>query len=222
MKNLIAILVIVLLTTAAMASTIKPLSSQYQQSLIEKKLWSKKCPVPLSRLRLVTVDYYDFNQQLHHDGELIVLDALALQTQAIFDELAKQRFPFTSIRPTSDFNGDDEASMEVNNTSAFNCRSNTTHPNEYSLHAYGAAIDINPKINPYIGFNKQQPGQAKIAPINASYYINRSQLPAGSAEFVVNLFRQYGFTEWGGEWHDRIDYQHFQLPKEKVLELASQ
>lgn len=225
MKNTLLILSLISIFSAfsvARASSIEPLSAVYKNHLIQKKLWDKNCPVDLSRLRLVTVDYYDFDGRLHHNGEIIVLDKLALSTKKIFDELAQQKFPFTSIKPSSDYNGDDEASMEANNTSAFNCRLNTTNPDEYSLHAYGAAIDINPKINPYMNFSTKQPGQALILPVNAADYMNRTSLASGSAEPVVYIFQKYGFIEWGGDWHNPIDYQHFQLPKNKVLKLAEE
>ena len=45
------------------------------------------------------------------------------------------------------YDGDDDASMEANNTSAFNDR-NVVGTQSLSMHAYGAAIDINPVQNP--------------------------------------------------------------------------
>lgn len=51
-------------------------------------------------------------------------------------------------------------------------------------------------------------------------YINRIYHVPGSAESVVGVFRENGFTVWGGYWRDRIDYQHFQIPKAIALESA--
>ncbi len=47
------------------------------------------------------------------------------------------------------YGGDDHRSMHHDNTSAFNCRfvNGTTR---WSMHAYGKAIDINPRENPYV------------------------------------------------------------------------
>lgn len=30
---------------------------------------------------------------------------------------------------------------------------------------------------------------------------------------LVEIFKKHGFTIWGGNWHDPIDYQHFQPPR---------
>ena len=32
-------------------------------------------------------------------------------------------------------------------------------------------------------------------------------------EPVVYIFRKHGFSIWGGDWDDRIDYQHFQTAR---------
>jgi hypothetical protein len=196
-------------------NAIKPLTAEYQQRLIKEKLYTPDCPIPLSRLRKVTVSYVDFEGKEHDDGKLIVQDIVAENTLMIFNELKQQKFPIRKIKLTSDYHGDDEASMEDDNTSAFNCRKNTTHPNEYSLHAYGLAIDINPLENPYVGFSKTYPGQAIVLPKNATEYVNRIYHTPGSTESIVSIFAKYGFTEWGGYWRDRIDYQHFQAHRSR-------
>ena len=199
---------------------IEPLSKEYQQLLIAKHLWSPECPVSLSRLSVVTVSYYDFKGKLHHDGKIIVLDNFAQQVETIFSELKQKHFPINKIKLTSDYNGDDIASMEDDNTSAFNCRSITGDSHAYSLHAYGAAIDINPVENPYIGFEQSQLGAANILPKNGVDYINRVFQVPGSTESVLSIFKEHGFTEWGGYWHSPIDYQHFQVPRALAEESA--
>ena len=219
-KKTTALILSLVFCIASQAQSIRPLSKAYQELLTQKHLWYSDCPVPLSRLREVAVNYYDFNDHLHTDGKLIVLDAVAPQTITIFKELEKRHFPINKIKLTSDYNGNDEASMEDNNTSAFNCRPTTNKPNEFSLHAYGVAIDINPLQNPYIGFSKTILGEAFILPKNATSYVNRMLHVPGSVEAVVDVFAHYGFSEWGGSWSDRIDYQHFQVPRDQAETLA--
>ena len=34
------------------------------------------------------------------------------------------------------------------------------------------------------------------------------------AETVIDVFADNGFLIWGGDWHDPVDYQHFQLAGE--------
>ena len=217
MKNIfiktILILSGLLLTSKQVVARIEPLSEDYQQQLLKKHLWYPECPVSLSRLREVTVAYYDFHNNFHTDGKLVVLDAMATQTEEIFKELEMKHFPIEKIRPTSDYQGDDEMSMEDNNTSAFNCRPVTGKTNIFSLHAYGVAIDVNPKQNPYLGFDEKTLGSVTILPKNATNYVNRIFHVPGSAEDIVTVFSEHGFTEWGGSWHKPIDYQHFQVPR---------
>ncbi|MCC8399812.1 MAG: hypothetical protein LN563_04520, partial [Rickettsia endosymbiont of Platyusa sonomae] len=57
--------------------TIKPLSKSSKQEMIKKKVWHEGCPVALNRLRVIKFPYYDFNSVIHHDGKLVVLDAVS-------------------------------------------------------------------------------------------------------------------------------------------------
>ena len=36
-------------------------------------------------------------------------------------------------------------------------------------------------------------------------------------DLCYRLFAEHGF-EWGGDWGDRKDYQHFEVPDEKIAE----
>lgn len=44
-------------------------------------------------------------------------------------------------------------------------------------------------------------------------YLNRANIRPGMLEQVAHIFRQHGFTEWGGNWNDPIDWMHFQTPR---------
>lgn len=35
-----------------------------KQSMIDKKIWQKQCPVKFEQLRLLTMNYYDFDQNI--------------------------------------------------------------------------------------------------------------------------------------------------------------
>ena len=80
---------------------------------------------------------------------LIVRDDVAEEVAAIFGRLFRDRFPIRRIRPIDEYDGDDFTSIEADNTSAFNCRA-ATGSSEWSHHAYGLAIDLNPLENPYV------------------------------------------------------------------------
>ena len=112
-----------------------------------------------------------------------------------------------------EYDGDDLASMEDNNTSCFNYRP-VEGTSSLSKHALGLAIDINPFYNPYITYNKD--GSEKISPANASVYADRTAsfpYKIDENDLCYQLFKEHGFT-WGGHWNSCKDYQHFQ----KVVE----
>lgn len=179
-------------------------------------------PVGCERLRVIRFSYIDFNGRFHEDGQIMVLDAVAENVQAIFRALEMRKFPIDKAKLLDDFLGDDEASMADNNTSSFNDRA-VTGGSAPSLHAYGLAIDINPVQNPYISFDQ---GKASFSPLAGADYANRlnarpaKSIRSGMAEEVVDLFADNGFLIWGGYWDTPIDYQHFQVGR-KIAERLS-
>ena len=118
-------------------------------------------------------------------------------------------FLIERITPIEDFNGDDDASMAANNTSAFNCRDITGQPGRFSNHSWGRAIDINPLINPYVKGDKVYPPEGRK-------YLNREVEAPGlinSGSYVVKRFLKAGW-KWGGDWTNLKDYQHFEKPEQ--------
>lgn len=178
-------------------------------------------PVGCDRLRVVTFDFTNFEGSTEQ-GSVTVLDAFAPYVQTIFNDLQRMAFPLKKARGLEHYLGDDGASMADNNTSAFNGRP-ITGGSSWSLHAYGAAIDLNPLQNPYIGI--QANGQAMIDPVaSARAYVNRMQFRPekperfGLAEPVVDTFADNGFINWGGYFNFPIDYQHFEVAPRRFLE----
>lgn len=161
-------------------------------------------------LRYLKVLYYDFNGDVR-EGELICNRSIAEDLREIFYELYQNEYQIESIRLIDDFDGDDTASMEANNTSCFNYRvvDGTT---SLSKHALGCAIDINPFYNPYIVFDKTGNGQDYISPVGSEIYADRSKAfpyKIDENDLCYKLFKEHGFT-WGGNWNSCKDYQHFQ------------
>lgn len=173
---------------------------------------------------MVRFPYVDFNGVHHEDGELMVMAAVAPEVGQLFRRLHQRGFPLAQARLIGHYRGDDAASMQDNNTSAFNNRQ-ITGGGPPSLHAYGLAIDINPLQNPYLQPDRQ--GMVRVSPPAASHYLNRLAArpgkPArpGMAESVVGLFAEFGFTVWGGYWDAPIDYQHFQFSRGLAERLAA-
>lgn len=164
--------------------------------------WHEGCPVPPSQLRRVTVPYVDFDGRSRR-GELIVHQRVASQVGTIFTELAAAGVPIRSIRPVDDFGGSDDASMAADNTSAFNCR-DAVGGSGWSQHAYGLAIDVNPRENPYLY-------DGKVLPPEGEPFVDRSPLRKGMigpGGAVHRAFTSRGWG-WGGAWRSSKDYQHF-------------
>jgi len=169
--------------------------------------WRPGCPVEPDQLRRVNVDHIGFDGQMHR-GELIVHEALAPGVIAIFERLYRLGYPVEKVRTVDHYpDADDELSMEDNNTSAFNCR-RVPGTNEWSPHAYGRAIDLNPLINPCLY------ASGYFEPQNAAAYLDRSRSDPGllhNGDPAVHVFTDRGWR-WGGEWTGPLDYQHFERP----------
>ena len=186
----------------SLANSIQTISISEQQKIMSSSTWHSGCPVPMSQLRAVFVPYYGFDKQIHQ-GELIVNQSIAQSVLQLFNTLASMHFPIRQIQPMENFNGDDELSMEADNTSAFNCRT-IKGSDKYSWHAYGLAIDINPKENPSVNLTT-----GEVDPKNAVYSRGKNPPMGTITQSIVNLFAKSGWN-WGGNWHAVKDYQHFE------------
>jgi hypothetical protein len=209
-------------TSHGSTEAIAPVSAAFCEDMRTHHVLNTDVKVGCDRLRLVKFRYLGFDDKIHDDGEVVVMDAAAPHVLRIFDNLRKMRFPIFKARPMNEFDGDDNASMRANNSSAFNDR-NLTGGAAPSLHAYGLAIDLNPVQNPFLVLSD---ASVKIEPPAGADYLNRMSVrpgkPArrGMAEAVVRLFAEEGFPIWGGYWDNPIDYQHFQVSR-KLAELLA-
>jgi hypothetical protein len=165
--------------------------------------WRPGCPVPLRDLRLIRLRYWGFDR-LAHRGRLVVHADVARKVVRIFRRLYIQSFPIRQMRLVDYYGADDRTSMEHDNTSAFNCRWRAGQPGVWSQHAYGRAIDVNPVENPYVW-------SGGVSPSNGAPFVDRSDRRRGMifhGDGVWWAFR-YQSWEWGGDWRDVKDYQHF-------------
>jgi len=181
--------------------------------MINQGTWKENCPIPLNRLRLLKISYYDFQGGSQPDGEMVVLDAVVERVLLIFKKLYALKFPIAKIHPMEHYQGDDKSSMADNNSTCF-CYREITGGGAISIHAYGLAIDINPHQNPYIN------SAAEVLPTEGIAYLNRTNLRPGMAESIVKIFQENGFSIWGGNWNTPIDWQHFQTSRAMAQLLA--
>lgn len=138
---------------------------------------------------------------LHHRGQIVVHQALAGDVREIFRELDSAAFPVYSVIPISHFGWSDDASINVNNTSAFNYRT-VAGTRRLSMHAFGRAIDLNPYLNPYL-----TPGKKALR-----QYDPRTPGTIVRGDACYMAFTKRGWT-WGGDWKNEKDYQHFEKRK---------
>jgi hypothetical protein len=168
--------------------------------------------ISLGELRYLKVLHYNFDHRIQV-GELIVNASLAGDFTEIFKELFSQEYEIQSMYLvdnywTGDGTSSDSASIAENNTSAF-CYRAITGGSGLSNHAYGKAIDINPRQNPYFEYINGAPVWGDAF---AGDYLDRS---SGKAHIITHedacfkAFEKHGFT-WGGDWNNPVDYQHFE------------
>jgi poly-gamma-glutamate synthesis protein (capsule biosynthesis protein) len=165
--------------------------------------WHRGCPVGFAGLRLLTVDHWGFDGEVHR-GRLIVNRDAAAAMLRVMHSLYRQRFPIRQMRLVDAYGADDHRSMAADNTSAFNCRFVAGSPGVWSEHAYGRAIDLNPLENPYVtesGYVSPPAGAPFAQRHHAKGVIHRGGP-------VVAAFAAIGW-EWGGNWPWPKDYQHF-------------
>ncbi|WP_082753768.1 M15 family metallopeptidase [Mycobacterium sp. NAZ190054] len=168
--------------------------------------WRPGCPLGPDALRRVELDYWGFDGQTHR-GRLVVHRDLTDAVIDVFAALHRLRYPIEKMQTPDRYPGaDDELSMRDNNTSAFNCR-DIPGTGSWSLHAYGRAVDVNPKLNPYID------RRGEFQPANAGPWVDRSRTEPGmlhDGDPAVRAFTDRGWR-WGGHWRTPLDYQHFEI-----------
>jgi len=161
--------------------------------------YRKGCPVGPAQLRTVSVSYWGFDGKPKL-GAVVVSRRVAPDIVTVFRKLWAARFPIRRLEPVSAFRGSDDASMEADNTSGFNCRfvGGTTR---WSMHAYGEAIDVNPVENPYVR-------GSYVSPAAGRAFLDRNRYRKGMAlrdGVIVRAFASVGW-KWGAGF---ADYQHF-------------
>jgi LysM repeat protein len=159
----------------------------------------RNCPVGPADLRRIWVSYIDF-RGAYHDGYVIMHRNLVARTQGAFLTMFRWRFRIMVMQPASvNMPG---LTSTTTLTTGFKCR--TVHGSgNWSEHAYGRALDINPLQNAmFEGSYIEPPAGAPWRPRDR-YLIGMIH-----AEGVARIFAANGFY-WGGGWRYTKDYMHF-------------
>ena len=179
------------------------------------KSFKEDCTLPREDLRYLHVLHVDLNGETR-EGEMIVNYHIAQDVLDILRQLYEAGYPIEKIRLVDEYDADDELSMEDNNSSSFNFRF-ISHTTRVSKHGLGLAVDINTLYNPY---TKIVDGERIVEPVTGEPYLDReADFPCkiDHEDLCYRLFTEHGF-EWGGDWEDRKDYQHFEIPTSVIAE----
>ena len=176
--------------------------------------YKSDCIVPREDLRYLLVLHKD-KEGNTHQGEMVVHKLIAEDVLEIFEKLYDAGYPIEKMVLPDEYMADDEMQMRDNNSSCFNFRF-ISHTTRISKHGLGMAVDINTLYNPYhkIVTNDDGTPTEVIEPATGAPYLDRTKdfdYKINKGDLCYNLFIEKGF-EWGGDWTDRKDYQHFELP----------
>jgi len=162
-------------------------------------LKDKKVPQEIiEALVLVDVDYRGFNNEIYKGQVVIHKDLESSITEVFRRILSETNFLMTSVSPLSMFNWN--SSAKNNNSGAFDPRL-IANSDEISDHAFGAAIDINPLLNPWVQEDSEN-----------SFYNPNKKGTLEAYSKVVKIFEEEGW-KWGGNWKNSKDWQHFYRPE---------
>ena len=189
--------------TPAFEGRSEPIQGHVKERIVGSS-WHQGCPVGLGDLRLLRVTYWGFDDK-PHNGRLVVNARYDDEIIAVMKRLYHLRYPIRRMQLVDRYDAVDDRSMAHDNTSAFNCRfvAGTT---QWSMHAYGLAIDLNPIENPYVS-------GSHVSPPAGEPYADRSRHAPGmihEGDEVFQAFAKKAGWEWLGDGPQTIrDYQHF-------------
>ena len=190
-------------------SSVRPLPQPMKTQLKQGGFWRSGCPVGLSGLRLLTVTHRGFDGRAH-TGQLVVNRRAARPLAGVFRRLHQLRFPIRHMR-FDDFYGPRRGRpTDGDVTASFECRQAVPSPctggkgtGTWSMHAYGLAVDLNPRENPYVGCGQSRDPDAR------SYRDRSDHRPGMIGSRTVRAFEAIGWS-WAGAWAgDTKDYMHF-------------
>jgi hypothetical protein len=197
------------LALASFHASDAPLSAPVRSELRSGGFWNPGCPVGLSDLRVLTVSHWGFDGRAH-TGRLIVNRQATRPLARVFGRLYGLHFPIRHLRIADVYGPVSGRPRDGDLSGSFECRQAVPSPctggtgtGTWSMHAYGLAVDLNPRENPYVGCGQSRDPAAQR-------YRDRSRHRRGMiTPKAVAAFRSVGWG-WGGSWTgDTKDYMHF-------------
>ena len=198
-----------LLALAPFQSSVEPLPRPMKAQLEARGFWHRGCPVPLSDLRLLTVSHRGFRGGTR-TGELVVHERAARPLARTFRRLYELHFPIRQMTFATVYGPRRARPRPDDPSGSFECREAVPSPctggkgtGSWSMHAYGLAVDLNPRENPYVGCGQSH------SPTARRYRDRSRHRPGMVTPRVVAAFSAIGWG-WGGAWAGGTkDYMHF-------------
>lgn len=178
--------------------------------VMQGRSFKADCTTPRESLRYLTCLHRDLEGHAYV-GEMVLHESIAEKVLTILQRLYEAAYPIERMRLIDYYEADDERSMRDNNSSGFNFRL-VSHTTRVSKHGLGVAVDINSLYNPY--HKILEDGTEVIEPLTGAIYLDRGKdfpYKLEKGDLCYRLFTEQGFV-WGGDWDNRKDYQHFELP----------
>jgi len=190
-------------------SSVEPLPAPVRAQLIRADVWHAGCPVALSGLRVLTVSHWDFRGR-RRSGQLVVNRAAAAPLSRVFAKLYALRYPIRHLDLDDAYGPVRDRPRDGDVSGSFECRQAVPSPctggsgtGTWSMHAFGLAVDLNPRENPYVGC-----GQSRD-PAAARYRRRAIHRRGMVTRRVIAAFGSVGWG-WGGAWTGNTkDYMHF-------------
>jgi hypothetical protein len=182
-----------------------------KKKIIMNGVWNQNCPVSLNRLKILNIKYYDKNGNVNRDGQFLVLDIVSDHALKIFKKLYKKKILIEKIDDILVYKSHKES--RIGNVSmGFICDKDD---DQNLLYSYGLAFDINPLYNPALNYVVDSSSDYAFIQVNniSKNFINRRTNFPMKNEDVVDIFRANGFSIWGGNWLQDINWQYFSIEK---------
>jgi hypothetical protein len=174
------------------------------RQVVARSTWQPGCPVDKDDLAWIRMTYWGFDNA-RHSGEMLVNRSVAEELVDVFRKLYRAKFPIESMGIAEPQDLDAPPTGDGNVTGSFACRP-IRGGTEYSQHAFGLAVDLNPFQNPY------HRGDV-VLPELASAYLDRDWVRPGMITPDGPAWRAFASIgwQWGGAWTSLKDYQHFSV-----------
>src|SRR4051795_12151992 len=186
---------------SAFSASSSRLSPALRTTLRHDGYWHRGCPVALSGLRVLTVTYKGFDGR-RHTGRIVVNASATRPLARVFRQLYALHFPIRrmGVKPVG---SDTTASFSCRQAVPSPCTKGKTGTGSWSMHAFGLAVDVNPRENPYVGC-----GQSRD-PATRPYFDRTRHRKGMVTGRLVAAFASVGWG-WGGAWAGNTkDHMHF-------------